>query len=132
MAAALLTTDVIHAGLLSSAVSGGVVAGEFLGAVTATPGGHIRWKLMFAMVGTTAFIGALAAATEKVGMATAFVVLAGMFVGIIEAYTTSLVTIVIDDQTDIGVAVGTYGSLRSVGGAITSKSKISNPCCCSR
>jgi len=120
MVATLFTTDIVKGGLLSCAIGGGVGCGQFLGALLATWGGNIRWKLIFATVACTAFTAALAGA-ETQGKGSALATLASISIGVLESLAVTLVTIVIDDQAELGAAGGAFGSIRSMGGVLASK-----------
>lgn len=119
--AVLLTSDVVDAGLISSAVGGGVCAGEFLFMIASTWGGHLKWKLVFVTVCLTAFISGVAGATENKATAAALATLGGVSVGGLELLCATLITIIIDDQSEMGCAIGVYGSIRSAAGVIASK-----------
>ena len=121
MVAALFTQDIVKGGLLSCAIGGGVAAGQFSASLWAKPGGIFRWKIFFSVVACTAFTAGLAGAKTQ-GTASALAVLSSFFIGALESLAGVALTIVIKDQTEIGVAVGVYGSIRSVAGALASKS----------
>ena len=121
MVATLYTTNVVRAGLVSSCVGGGVCAGQFIGSLIATPGGRFRFKLIFVSCGTCAFVGALAGTTRNQAMGEALAVCAGFMVGVLEVCVSTAVTIVIDDQSEIGMAAGVFGSIRAVAGVLASK-----------
>jgi len=123
MVATVFTTDIVYGGLLSCAIGGGVGLGQFLGSILATPGGHIRWKLIASTVLTTAFTAGLAGAKTR-ETAVALAVLASVFIGVLESLAVTMVTIVIVDQRELGTAGGAFGSLRSMGGVVASKSAI--------
>ena len=120
MVATLFTSDLVKAGLLSCAIGGGVGAGQFSSSLWATPGGFFRWKLFISVVLCTAFAGGLAGAKTQAA-ASALAVLAAFFIGALESLAGVAVTIVIKDQTEIGVGAGVYGSLRSLAGVLASK-----------
>ncbi|KAK5022839.1 hypothetical protein LTR13_011403 [Exophiala sideris] len=117
MVGALITSDIVEAGLLSCAIGGGVGAGQFLGSLLASPGGHIRWKLIFSVVAFTAFSAGLAGAKIR-GTASALATLASVFIGALESLAVTMVTIVIPDQSELGAAGGAFGSIRSMGGVL--------------
>ncbi|KAK3668757.1 hypothetical protein LTR22_000237 [Elasticomyces elasticus] len=117
MVGALFTTDIVKAGLLTCVIGGGVAAGAFTSNLWAKSGGHFRWKLFFAVVACTAFSGALAGAKTET-KASALACVASYFIGSVEGLVGSAITIVVDDQTELGVAVGVYGSIRSIFGVL--------------
>ena len=124
MIATLFSTDIVYGGLLSTAIGGGTAAGQFGGSLIATPGGHMRWKLIIVTACLTAFVGGMAGAKQNQAVASALITLGSASLGAIEALAIGVVTIVIDDQKEMGVASGVFSSLRSVGGVIASKSRI--------
>ncbi|KAK5717217.1 hypothetical protein LTR15_009106 [Elasticomyces elasticus] len=117
MVGALFTDDIVKAGLLTCVIGGGVAAGAFTSNLWAKSGGHFRWKLFFAVVACTAFSGALAGAKTET-KASALACVASYFIGSVEGLVGSAITIVVDDQTELGVAVGVYGSIRSIFGVL--------------
>jgi hypothetical protein len=121
MISTLFTTDIVYGGLLSTAIGGGTAAGQFRGSLIATPGGHMRWKLVIVMACLTAFVGGMAGAKQNQAVASALITLGSASLEAIEALAIGVVTIVIDDQKEMGVASGAFSSLRSVGGVIASK-----------
>lgn len=121
MIAELFTTDVVYGGLLSTAIGGGTAAGQFSGSILATPGGHMQWKLIFVTACLTAFVGGMAGAGYSQATASALITMGSVALGAIEALAIGVVTIVIEDQKEMGVASGVFGSLRSVGGVVASK-----------
>lgn len=127
MVGALHTTDIVKGGLLSCAVVGGVCAGQFFGAWLAVPGGHLKLKMILATMGLTAFTAGLAAATDNQAVGSALAVCAGLMVGTLEVCVSTAVTIVLDDQSEMGTAAGVFGSLRGAGGVLASEYHIRIP-----
>lgn len=121
MVSILYTQDIIRGGLIVSCVGSGVALGQFTGSLIAVPGGQLRAKIIFFSCGVCAFTAGLAGATssEKVGIALA--VCAGFSVGVLEIIIATAVTIVIDDQSEIGAAGGVFGSIRSAAGVLASE-----------
>ncbi len=81
----------------------------------------MRWKLIFVTAALTAFVGGMAGARQNQAVASALITLGSASLGAIEALAIGVVTIVIDDQKEMGVASGVFSSLRSVGGVVASK-----------
>ena len=79
-----------------------------------------RWKLVFSVAGCTAFTAGLAGAKTEAA-ASALAVMSAFFIGSLESLAGVAVTMVIKDQTEIGVAAGVYGSIRSLAGVLASK-----------
>ena len=120
MVSTLFTTDIVRGGLLSCAIGGGVGAGQFSASLWASPGGMFRWKVFFSVAACTAFTAGLAAAKTE-GVASALAVMSAFFIGSLESLAGVSVTMVIKDQTEIGVAAGVYGSIRSLAGVLASE-----------
>ncbi|KAF2165680.1 hypothetical protein M409DRAFT_23970 [Zasmidium cellare ATCC 36951] len=118
MIAALFTTDPVRGGLLACAIGGGVAAGQFSSSLWAKPGGQFRWKLFFSVVACTAFTAAMAGVKYNEHAASALMVLASFFIGALESLVGIAITFCIKDQSEIGVAVGVYGSVRSAAGCL--------------
>lgn len=122
MVSALYTTDPIRAGLVSCAIGGGVCSGQTIGSFIAVPGGHLRYKMIFVTAGLTAFTAALAGCLDNEAAGAACATMAGFFIGVLEVVISTMVTIVLDDQSEMGTGAGVFGSLRGAGGVIASKS----------
>ena len=78
----------------------------------------MRFKLIFVTACLTAFVGGIAGAGQSKTIATALITMGSISLGAIEALAIGVVTIVIPDQKEMGVASGAFSSLRSVGGVI--------------
>lgn len=118
MVAALYTQDVITAGLVASCIGSGVCAGQFIGSWIAVPGGMLKYKLIFISCGLCAFVAGLAGATDSQATGSALAVMGGVMVGLLEVIVSTAVTIVIDDQSEIGTAAGVFGSIRAAAGVL--------------
>lgn len=116
------TTDPVKQGLISTCIGSGVVAGQFIGSWIAVPGGFLKYKTIFYTAGLCAFTAALAGATTNKNVGSGVAVVAGLFIGLLEVTVSTVVTIVIDDQSEMGTAAGVFGSLRATFGVIASKS----------
>ena len=121
MVAALYTTDIVKAGLISCATGGGVCAGQFIGSFIAVPGGKLKIKLIVISAGLCAFTAALAGATHSQATGSALATCAGISIGMLEVIISTVVTIVLDDQSEMGTGAGVFGSLRGAGGVIASE-----------
>lgn len=113
-------TDIIKQGLISTSIGAGLVAGQFFGSWIAVPGGMLKYKQIFYMAGLCAFTAGLAGSTTNENIGTAMAVLSGVFIGLLEVTVSTAVTIVIDDQSEIGTASGVFGSLRAAFGVLAS------------
>lgn len=101
--------------------SGVIVAGDLFGLIVAGFIPRLRYFLVGCMVIGTAFTGAVAVATQhNEGLTVTLLVVGCFFLGIVESISIILSGIVIDDQNDIGTAVGIAGCIRSLGGALAS------------
>ena len=126
MVSVLYTTDVVRGGLLSSCIGCGVAAGQFTGSLIAVPGGMLRLKIIFFSCGITAFTAGLAGATGSENVGIAMAVCTGFCVGVLEVIISTAITIVIEDQSEIGAAGGVFGSIRSAAGVLASKCSVRN------
>lgn len=121
MVATLYTTNIVEGGLISCAVGGGVCAGQLIGSFIAIPGGRLKIKLIIISAGLCAFTAALAGATGSQATGSALATCAGFCVGCLEVIISTVVTIVLDDQSEMGTGAGVFGSLRGAGGVVASK-----------
>ncbi|KAL1986822.1 hypothetical protein VTN96DRAFT_5475 [Rasamsonia emersonii] len=116
--AVLYPSDAVEAGWLASTVGCGVVLGEILSGVLMKPLGHARWQLFGATVFMTAFMGAMASVNQhRRSYGVAFTFLGGLGVGCQEMVSIIMSALVCDPQ-DIGLASGLLGSLKQVSGTI--------------
>ncbi|KAF7190192.1 Trichothecene efflux pump TRI12 [Pseudocercospora fuligena] len=118
MVEALYTQNIIEGGLISCAIGGGVCCGQFIGSWIAVPGGRMKYKLVFSAAGLTAFTAGLAGCTANKAAGSALATLAGVCIGVIEVMVSTTVTIVLDDQSELGTGAGVFGSLRAAGGVL--------------
>ena len=81
----------------------------------------MKWKLIFVTAGLTGFTAGLAGSTENEAAGSACATLAGICVGVLEVMVSTTVTIVLDDQSEMGTGAGVFGSLRGAGGVLASK-----------
>ena len=81
----------------------------------------LKYKQIFYMCGLCAFTAGLAGSTSSPAVGTAMAVLAGVFIGLLEVTVSTAVTIVIDDQSEMGTAAGVFGSLRAASGVLASE-----------
>jgi hypothetical protein len=101
--------------------SGMITIGDLVGLLVGGFVRRLRYFLVGCMVIGTAFTGAVAIATQhNEGLTIAMLVIGCFFLGVVESIAIVLSGIAIDDQNDIGTAVGIAGSIRSLGGALAS------------
>jgi hypothetical protein len=81
----------------------------------------LKYKLIFMSCGLCAFVAGLAGATHSQAVGSALAVCGGFMVGLLEVIVSTAVTIVIDDQSEIGTAAGVFGSIRAAAGVLASK-----------
>lgn len=80
-----------------------------------------KWLLVGATVLGTAFAGAAAVATQhNEGTTVAMMTLGNFFQGICESVALTATGIAVNDQNEIGTAVGIGAAIRSLGGAVAS------------
>jgi len=87
--------------------------------------GHSKWQLVGCCIGMTAFLGGMAAVNaNNRSLAISFTILAGFFVGALELITI-IVSGLICQPGDIGLASGLMGSLKQVSGSIAASIYVS-------
>lgn len=121
MVSTIFTSNIVYGGVLSTSVTAGTILGQLIGTATAVVGGHMKLKLVVACVLMTAFNGGVGGAEQSKAIATTLSCLGAIMVGILEGYACGLVTIVIDDQKELGAAGGIFGSVRTLGSVVSSK-----------
>ncbi|KAI9731210.1 MAG: hypothetical protein M1834_005403 [Cirrosporium novae-zelandiae] len=101
-------------GWLSSASSGSMLLGQISAGIFASLIGKTRYQLMVSMTCGAAFIGGVACvnAYNKATVVT-LLILGNFSLGWTESLCLTLASIAIDDQADIGTAVGITSSIRS-------------------
>lgn len=117
----LYTTDIVKGGLISTTIGAGVVSGQFFGSWIAVPGGFLKLKVIFYTVGLCGFTASLAGSTHSSAVGEALAYCTGLMIGLLEVTISTVVTIVIDDQSEIGTAAGVFGSIRGAAGVLGSE-----------
>lgn len=81
--------------------------------------GHERWQLVFLAVVQTAFVGGFSSlGIDESGKAIAFLLIAGTAATASSPLVFGMISLGLDDQQDIGVAVGLVSTSRLIGGAV--------------
>ncbi|ROT38299.1 MFS general substrate transporter [Sodiomyces alkalinus F11] len=113
----LYTDDLYYGGWLACLVGAGTNIGQMLSSL----GRHIgkqKWQLVFSMIVSTATLGAAACVTTTNKNVVAGLMTVGcFFTGYLDSIGLAMVGICIQDQRDIGSAVGIAGTVR--GGVAT-------------
>jgi len=122
MVAVLYTNgDPIYGSWLASLVGLGLLAGEIVGGLIATPLGKVRYQMIFAVLAAILFFATVATCTPDTrDRACALVFIGCFFVGWIENVCLSLTTVALDDQREIGTGAGVAGSVRAAISAVSS------------
>ena len=119
MIATLYPSSSSAAGWKACAAGGMITLGDFVGLLLASYIRHLKYFMVGCMIIGTAFTGAVSVGTQHNEALTASMLVIGcFFLGIVEAICLTLSSIAIDDQNDIGTAVGFAASFRSLGGAL--------------
>ena len=122
----LFTTNNITIGLMSSTTGTALAMGEFVFSPLFRTVGRPKWQLFLAAAGTGLFAVLMALVTpSRKGMALAFTILAGLFVGWIELVAITIAGLVVPPN-DMGVGQGFFASTRAVTGTIAGESKPSD------
>ncbi|KAI1879039.1 hypothetical protein JX265_003216 [Neoarthrinium moseri] len=78
-----------------------------------------KWQLVFFMIAQTALIGSLASVgLEDKGQAIVTIVIGAAMVTPPQLISFTMLSLTLDDQNDIGIAVGLAGTFRLLGGAV--------------
>lgn len=102
-----------------SAVVGTFCLGSFIGLAIASYIRHLKILLVGMMTLGTAFIGAVAVSNQhNEGLAVAMISLGNFFLGAVDSIALTLSSISLDDQSEIGTAVGVAASIRTWGGSL--------------
>ena len=121
MAATLYPASASAAGWKACAGAGMFSLGSFVGLALASYIRHLRYFLIFSMSCGTAFAGAVAVGTQyNQSVTIAMIALGCFFLGVVDSISLTLTSIKIDDQNEIGTAVGIAASIRSLGGSVAS------------
>lgn len=104
---------------MNLAASGLFAFGDLVGLLVGSFIRRLRYFMIGCMVIGTALAGAVAVGTQhNMGTTITLMALGCFFLGVVESIVQTLAGIAIDDQNDIGAAVGFSGSARSFGGAL--------------
>ncbi|KAJ9669756.1 hypothetical protein H2201_000141 [Coniosporium apollinis] len=111
--------DPITRGLYAEAIPLGTIISSFVVIFICARVGHERWQLVIFMICETALIGSLASVglDDKVQAIITIVCLSST-VTPPQLLSFTMLSLGIDDQVDIGIAVGLAGTFRLMGGAI--------------
>lgn len=121
MASTLYPAPIDVLGWKFCAAAGMIVFGDFVGLVLASYIRRLRIFMVGCMLVGTAFTGAVAVGNQhNQPLTVSLLVIGCFFLGVVEAIAITLTSIAIDDQNDIGTAVGVAASFRSLAGAIAS------------
>ncbi|KAB5513242.1 fungal trichothecene efflux pump [Coniochaeta sp. 2T2.1] len=111
--------DVIMRGLYSTIFSFGSFIGAFLMMFLAPWLGKEKWQMFGYMVIQTAFIASMASVgVNDKARAIILVLCTSPFVTVAQLLAFTMISLGIDDQNDIGIAVGLCSTFRLMGGAV--------------
>ncbi|ETS79622.1 hypothetical protein PFICI_09475 [Pestalotiopsis fici W106-1] len=106
-------------GVYAMIFSCGTFLGGFIVAFISPRVHREKWQLVFFMVAQTALIGSLASVgVEDKAQAIVTIVLGAAMVTPPQLVSFTMLSLTLDDQNDIGIAVGLAGTFRLLGGAI--------------
>lgn len=112
-------TDPITKGLYAEAIPLGTIISSFVVVLICARVGHERWQLVTFMILQTALLGSLASVgvNDKIQAIVTIVCLSST-VTPPQLLSFTMLSLGIDDQTDIGIAVGLAGTIRLLGGSV--------------
>ncbi|KAH0829685.1 hypothetical protein AYO21_11700 [Fonsecaea monophora] len=114
----LFTTDLVRQGWLAMSSTGGNTLGNVLCGLFYVMFRRIKWQLLIATIGMTAFIGAMASTTQYSQTKSIVISIIGtIFAGFVEGIPTISVPYTTNAE-DIGLAVGVFQSIRVCAGSI--------------
>lgn len=117
----LYTSDLTHGGWLSCVTGSAINCGQIVGGALSRQIGKQRWQLTITAVLTCAFLGGAACATPHNQNTIIALLFLGCFsVGWLESVGLAMSGILVEDQSEIGTAVGVAGSIRSAVSTIAS------------
>jgi hypothetical protein len=109
----IYTTDLQYGSYLACAGPGGFLLGMTLGFASRHIGRQ-KWQIFFTSLAATPLLGGIACATvDNLSIVTGLMVPGAMCIGYIEAVGWASVGIAIDNQDEIGAAVGVASTIRS-------------------
>lgn len=108
------TSDLFYGSALSSIVGACIVMGQIIGGLLSKRMGKQKWQLV---ISTAAFMGLLGAVScvtvDNKNTVIGLLIVGCFFAGWVEGIGLAMATILIDDQSEIGTALGVAGSVRS-------------------
>ncbi|KAH7385824.1 fungal trichothecene efflux pump-domain-containing protein [Pyrenochaeta sp. MPI-SDFR-AT-0127] len=106
--------DVMRVGYMSTIVGIGIITGQVIAGIFAERIGKTRYQCMAAFSIGGLFLGCAAVANpDNESTAIALIILGCMFIGWNESICLANSTILVKDQSEIGIAGGTAGSVRA-------------------
>lgn len=110
----LYTSDRFYGSALSCVVGACIVMGQIIGGILSKWIGKQKWQLVVSTLAFTGLLGGVACATvDNQGTVTGLLITGCFFVGWVESIGLAMSGILIDDQSEIGAAVGIAGTVRS-------------------
>lgn len=110
----LYTDDLAYGSALSCIVGACIVLGQIVGGVLSKWIGKQKWQLVFSTLAFTGLLGGIACATvDNKNTVIGLLIVGCFFVGWVESIGLAMSGIIIDDQSQIGTAVGIAGTIRS-------------------
>ncbi|KAK6368222.1 hypothetical protein LTS17_009963 [Exophiala oligosperma] len=121
MSATLYPASKSAAGWKAAAGPGMFSLGSFLSLAVASYVRRLRYFLMVSMVLGATFCGAVAAGTQdNQALTIAMLALGCFFLGVVDSVALTLTSITVNDQNEIGTAVGIAAAIRCLGGSVAS------------
>ncbi|QDS75827.1 hypothetical protein FKW77_001054 [Venturia effusa] len=113
--------DQMYGGWLASLVGLGLLAGEIVGGLLATPLGKTKFQMIGSVAAALILFASVATCNpDTKNRACALVFTGCFFVGWVENVCLTLTTVALNDQNKIGTAGGVAGSLRAAISAVSS------------
>lgn len=121
MVFSLYTSNQTYGSALSCIVGSCIVLGQIVGGMLSKWMGKQKWQLVVSTVIFTGLLGGVACATiDNKNTVIGLLIVGCFFVGWVESIGLAMASILIDDQSQIGTAVGIAGTVRSAISTIAS------------
>lgn len=115
------TSDKFYGSAVSSIVGACIVMGQIIGGLLSKQIGKQKWQLVFSSAAFAGLLGGVSCVTvDNRSTVIGLLIVGCFFCGWVESVGLAMASILVDDQSEIGTAVGVAGTVRSTVSTVAS------------